>query len=147
MFIRLSATWPETRAIAASRWSTRAWRRRMSGSTRTAASAISVSRTTTSSGSYCHSTTEPNSSGTRLPTTEKVIVSTKSSKREAKLSTRLVSEPAKLLWKNAESLAKSSSMPLMYSCSMPRASSRLRQWPPIRHSSSEKSSTPPKPRT
>ena len=41
----------------------------------------------------------------------KASVSTKSSNCEAKLSTRLVSEPAKFSWKNAASLASSSSMP------------------------------------
>ena len=39
-------------------------------------------------------------------------LSVKSSNREAKLSTRLVSEPAKLSWKNAASFASSSSMPI-----------------------------------
>ncbi len=39
-------------------------------------------------------------------------LSVKSSNREAKLSTRWVSEPAKLSWKNAASFASSSSMPI-----------------------------------
>ena len=40
------------------------------------------------------------------------ILSAKSSNREAKLSTRLVSDPAKLSWKNAASFASNSSMPI-----------------------------------
>ena len=68
-------------------------------------------RPATSSGSNRHSTTDANTSGTRLPTTLNTRLSAKSSNRDAKLSTRLVSEPAKLSWKNAASFASSSSRP------------------------------------
>ena len=57
-------------------------------------------------------TTDANISGTKLPTMLNTRLSVKSSYREAKLSTRLVSEAAKLSWKNAASLASSSSMPI-----------------------------------
>ena len=109
-----SATCPETAAIAASRWSTSFCRRRTSGATTNPVTAIRPSSTTTSIGSYCHSTTDANMSGTTFATIENATVSTNSSNRVAKLSTRLVSEPAKLSWKNAASLASSSSMPSTY---------------------------------
>lgn len=119
----------------------------MRGTTHSPVTAIIARSPTTSSGSYRHSTTDPNSSGTNLPTTWNVIESMNSSKREAKLSTRLVSDPAKLSWKNAVSLANSSSMPITYRCSMPRASTRFRQCMPMRHSVSANSRMPAKPRT
>jgi hypothetical protein len=59
----------------------------------------------------------------------------------------LVSDPAKLSWKNAASFAKSSSMPITYRLSMPSASSRFRQCSPTRHSASATSRTPAKART
>jgi hypothetical protein len=43
----------------------------------------------------------------------KQTVSRNSSYRDAKLSARLVSEPAKLSWKNAASRVRSSSIPMM----------------------------------
>ena len=111
MFRRVSATCPDTRATAASRWSTIRCRRRIRGTTIAAVAAIIPASTTTSSGSYCQSTAPAKINGTTLATTENASVSTNSSNRLAKLNTRLVSDPAKFSWKNAASWASSASMP------------------------------------
>ena len=87
-------------------------RRRISGATPTLVKTINPMRPATSQGSKCQSTTEAKTSGTRLATMLNTRLSVKSSNRVAKLSTRLVSEPAKLSWKNAASLASSASMPI-----------------------------------
>jgi hypothetical protein len=142
MFVRLSATCPATRAIAASRWSTNACLRRTSGAITHPVTTIISTSTNTSTGSYRHSTTDANVSGTSVAMTENAIVSTNSSNRVAKLSTRLVSEPAKLSWKNAASFARSSFMPTTYRFSMPRPSVLLRQWMPMRQNTSVSSSAP-----
>jgi hypothetical protein len=83
MFVSVSATWPDSRAQDASRSSTSACLRRMSGVTATPVSAMIPSSTTTSSGSYCQSTTEANTSGTRFATMWNARVSTKSSYSDA----------------------------------------------------------------
>ena len=113
MLLSVSATWPDSRTHAASRASTSACRRRISGATASALTAIMPSRTRTRRGSNCHSTTDAKASGRTFATMRNASTSTKSSYCEAKLSTRLVSEPAKFSWKNAASLASSSSIPSM----------------------------------
>ena len=98
MLDRMSATRPDIRVHAASRACTSSCRRRTSGSTAAVLSTIIPSSTTTSSGSNRHSTTDANTSGTRLAMMRKVRTSTKFSNCVANPSTRLVSAPAKFSW-------------------------------------------------
>ena len=83
MFVSVSATWPDSRTHDASRASTSACLRRMSGATTTPVSAMTPSSTPTSSGSYCQSTTDAKASGTRFATIWNDSVSTKSSYSDA----------------------------------------------------------------
>ena len=111
MLDRMSATRPDIRVHAASRACTSSCRRRTSGSTAAVLSTIIPSMTATSSGSNCQSTTDANTSGSALATIRKASTSKKVSNCVANPSTRLVSAPAKFSWKNAASLASSSSTP------------------------------------
>ena len=79
MLLNVSATWPESRFHAASRASTIACLRRISGVTASTLRASIPNRTSTSSGSKRHSTTAANPSGSTFPMIWKASVSTKSS--------------------------------------------------------------------
>ena len=83
MLVSVSATWPASRAHDASRASTSACLRRISGVTAAPESAMAPSSTPTSRGSYCQSTTDANANGTTFATIWNDSVSTKSSYSEA----------------------------------------------------------------